>query len=141
MMRVAFRHLLALLSLASCSAAPTNELVIATDDGPPAALVANIERELAGDPCLSEIETMRREYRYGSRDGKIDRSLVDIKVQEAGIDGLSAGRFIMGPPMSATFDDRSYFVAFATYKISRDALDLWACGQNVGASIRHEPIY
>ncbi|WP_423602017.1 hypothetical protein [Sphingomonas sp. MS122] len=84
---------------------------------------------------------MRREYRYSSRDGKIDRNLVDIKVQEAGIDGLAAGRFTLAPSTSGTFDDRSYFVAFATYKISRAALDLWACGQNVGDSVRHEPIY
>lgn len=141
MTRVALRHLLALLALASCSVAPTNELVIATDDGPPAALVVNIEKELAGDPCLTDIETMRREYRYGSRDGKIDRNLVDIKVQEAGIDGLAAGRFILGPLTSTTFDDRTYFVAFATYNISRNALDLWACGPNSGDSVRHEPIY
>ena len=141
MIRVAFRHLLMSLSLASCSAAPTNELVVATDDGPSAALVSNIEKELASDSCLSEIDTMRREYRFASRDGKIDRNLVEITVQEAGIDGLPAGRFILGPSTLGTFDSRSYFVAFATYKISRDSLDLWACGQNVGESVRHEPIY
>lgn len=141
MPRVAVQNLLALLVMAGCSAAPTNKLVIATDDGPPAQLVANIEMRLADDPCLSKMATMRREYRYASRDGKIDRDLIDIQVQEAGIDGLAAGRFILGLPTSDGFDDRHYFVAFATYKVSRDALDLWACGQNVGDSVRHESIY
>lgn len=84
---------------------------------------------------------MRREYRYGSRHGKIDRDLVDIDVQEAEVDGLAAGRFILEPPTLGTFDDMNYFIAFATYKISRNTIDLWACGQNVGDSVRPEPIY
>ncbi|MCW4462664.1 hypothetical protein OK349_13180 [Sphingomonas sp. BT-65] len=122
---MAFRHLFALLLLPSCSVAPTNELVTATDDGPPAALVANIERELADDPCLSEIATKRREYRYSSRDGKIDRNLVDIKVQEAGIDGLAAGRFILAPSTSGTFDNRSYLWLS---RPTKSAALLWICG-------------
>jgi hypothetical protein len=139
-MRLAFA-ILAVMSLVSCSAGPTNELVVATQDGPNPKLVANVEAKLSRADCLSNIATMRREYRYAWRDGVIYRDFVDIKVQEAGVDNLPAGRFIEEPYVEPKFDDRDYFAAFATYKISGDALDLWACGQNTGASIRHNPIF
>lgn len=129
------------LLLAACSPEPTYELTLETTDGPGPALVNHIEKQLSRDPCLSDIGTMRREYRFGMRDGKEDKGLVDIDIQEAGFDGLPAGMFIKGHSNFGTFDDRSYFVAFATYHISKGELDLWACGDNANGSqsIRHEP--
>ncbi|MFO1239011.1 MAG: hypothetical protein U1E64_01545 [Sphingomonadaceae bacterium] len=128
--------------LVACSTGqPNNELVIDTKDGPSSELVAKIENKLSSDPCLSKIEVMRREYRFASRDGKVERGLIDINVQEAGIDGLPSGRFVVGPQTSMSIDDRPYFVAFATYVVSSDALDLWACGRNTAASIRHDRLY
>ena len=84
--------------LVACSTGqPNNELVIDTKDGPSSELVAKIENKLSSDPCLSKIEVMRREYRFASRDGKVERGLIDINVQDAGIDGLPSGRFGLPP--------------------------------------------
>lgn len=75
------------------------------------------------------------------RDGDEDRGLVDVKIQEAGVDGLPAGIFVKDQSNFGVFDDRSYFVAFATYNIDKSELDLWACGDNANGSqsMRHEP--
>lgn len=130
-----------LLLLAGCSPEPTYDLTLETTDGPDPAMVAEIEEQLSQDPCLTDIATMRREYRYGMRDGEEDKSLIDIKVQEANFDGLPAGIFIKGQSNFGSFDSRSYFVAFATYDLENSELDLWACGDNANgvSSIRHEP--
>jgi hypothetical protein len=129
------------LLLAGCSPDPTHELTLETTDGPNRLLVADIEKQLSRDPCLTDIATMRREYRYGRRDGEEDKGLIDIKVQEADFDGLPAGIFIKGQSNFGTLDDRSYFVAFATYHLGKGELDLWACGDNANGShsMRHEP--
>lgn len=140
-MRTWKSSIVASLLLAGCSSEPTYELTLETTDGPDPALVADIEKQLARDPCLTDIATMRREYRYGMRNGEEDRNLVDIKIQEADIDDLPAGIFIKGQPQFYWLDHRSYFVAFATYRISQSELDLWACGDNGNSdgSFRHEP--
>ena len=127
------------LLLAGCWPHSTNEVTLETTDGPDPALVADVEKQLSRDPCLTDIATMRREYRYGMRDGEEDRGLIDIKVQEANFDGLPAGIFIKGQSNFGMFDDRPHFVAFATYRLGKGELDLWACGDNQGPSIRHEP--
>ncbi|MEP3225408.1 MAG: hypothetical protein ABJO01_05495 [Parasphingorhabdus sp.] len=103
----------------------------------------DIEKRLSDDPCLNEIATMRREYRYSMRDSEEVRELIDIKVQEADWDGLPAGIFVKGQPKSFSFDDRSYFIAFATYHVANDDLDLWACGDNAAgdSSVRHDARY
>jgi hypothetical protein len=122
---------------------PTYELVIATEDGPSPELVTKIESRLSDDPCLSEVATMRREYRFGIRDGNVERDIVHIKVQEAGIDELPSGRFIIGPSYGDAFrfDSRPYFVAFANYRVSSDTLDLYSCGDNNSGNRRHEPLF
>jgi len=132
-------NLIGLLLLTSCSGGATNALVVGTADGPNADLIAKIEAKLSTDTCLSNIASMRREYRYLWRDGNVRRDLVDVRIQEAGVDGLPPGRFIEEAKVDPKFDDRDYFVAFATYKIRGDELDLWSCGRNTGGSIRHRP--
>lgn len=129
------------LLLAGCSAEPNYNLTIETTDGPDLALVSHIEKQLSRDPCLNDIATMRREYRYGVRDGDEKRDLIDIKVQQADFDNLPAGIVIQGQSNFGMFDDRSYFVAFATYHMRTRELDLWACGDNANGSqsMRHEP--
>ncbi|WPZ04271.1 hypothetical protein T8S45_01695 [Blastomonas marina] len=140
-MRTVTGSLIVSLLLAGCSPEPTYEVTLETTDGPDPALVTQIEEQLSRDPCLSDIATMRREYRYGMRDGEEDRGLIDIKVQEADFDGLPAGIFIKGQSNFGMFDDRSYFVAFATYHLGRGELDIWACGDNANSaqSMRHKP--
>lgn len=142
-MRTAKASIIVPLLLAGCSPEPTYDLTLETTDGPDTALVTRIEKQLSRDPCLTDIGTMRREYRYGKRDGKEDRDLIDIKVQEANFDGLPAGMFIKGQSNFGTADNRSYFVAFATYHLGMNELDLWACGDNANGSqsMRHEPRY
>jgi hypothetical protein len=129
------------LLLAGCSPDPTYEVTLGTADGPSPGLINDIEKQLSRDPCLIDIATMRREYRFGMRDGKEDRGLVDIKVQEANLDGLPAGIFIKGQSNFGMFDDRSYFIALATYHLGKSELDLWACGDNANSprSMRHKP--
>ncbi|GAA0505169.1 hypothetical protein GCM10009532_31100 [Microbacterium aurantiacum] len=134
-------NLIGILLLSSCSGGATNELTLATADGPNPSLIARIEAKLSADACLSNIASMRREYRYLWRDGKVLRDFIDVKVQEAGVDGLPAGRFVEDAKVQPRFDDRDYFVAFATYTVRGDALDLWSCGRNIGGSIRHKPIF
>lgn len=140
-MRTGKASLIVPLLLAGCSPEPTYDLTLETNDGPDPALVSHIEKRLSQDPCLNDIATMRREYSFGRRDGEEDRGLIDIKVQEADFDGLPAGIFVKGQSNFGTWDDRSYFVAFATYHLGKSELDLWACGDNANGSqsMRHEP--
>lgn len=106
---------------------------------PDNAVVLKIEERLANDPCLTGIENLRREYRFARRGWKIDPNRIDVKVQEPGLDGLPAGRFILQPVTSVGADDRDYFGAWATYAVSEDELDIWACGGNTSAdSFRHK---
>ena len=129
--------------VAACSPAPNNTVTVETKDGPGLELILDIEERLSRDPCLSDIETMRREYRYAMRDGKENRELISVRVQEAGWDDLPGGIFVKGQSNFASFDSRSYFVAFANYHIANDDLDLWACGDNAAGddSIRHNSQY
>ncbi|NMW32323.1 hypothetical protein HKD42_09650 [Altererythrobacter sp. RZ02] len=131
------------LFVAACSPAPNNNVTLETADGPALELVLEIEERLSRDTCLKDIATMRREYRYGMRDGKEIRELIDIRVQEAGWDDLPGGIIIKGQSNFGSFDSRSYFVAFANYHIANDDLDLWACGDNAAGanSIRHKSRY
>ncbi len=140
-MRTGKASIIVPLLLAGCSPDPTYELTLETTDGPDPVLVADLEKQLSRDPCLTGIAMMRREYRYGKRDGEEDKGLIDIKVQEADFDGLPAGIFIKGQSNFGAADDRSYFVAFATYHIGKGELDIWACGDNAKGSysMRHEP--
>ncbi|MDG5750774.1 hypothetical protein P8R33_06640 [Qipengyuania sp. XHP0211] len=131
------------LSVAACSPAPNNNVALETTDGPPLRLILELEERLSRDPCLKDIATMRREYRYGMRDGEENRELIDISVQEAGWDDLPGGIYVKGQSNFGFFDSRSYFAAFATYHIANDDLDLWACGDNAAGdqSIRHRSRY
>ena len=128
---------------AACSPSPNNDLALETTDGPPLQLILELEERLSRDPCLRDIATMRREYRYGMRDGEETRELIDISVQEAGWDDLPGGIFVKGQSNFGSFDSRSYFVAFASYHIANDDLDLWACGDNAAGdqSMRHRSRY
>ncbi len=142
-MRIRQISLTCALLVSACSPPPNNEVTLETTGGPDLALIQKIEKELSGDPCLREIATMRREYRYRARDGEEIKGLIDVSIQEAGWDDLPGGIFIMGQPEFYSFDSRSYFVAFATYHIENEDLDLWACGDNAAGrnSLRGEPRY
>jgi hypothetical protein len=130
-----FKFLIGLsLFLAAAGASPRAEdtIIVESADGPDPALVMELEAQLSRDPCLWNIRTMRREYMYGTGPDAEDRGVIHIKIQEAGWDGLPGGIFIKGQSRSDGIDDRSYFVAFATYHVALEELDLWACGNNAG---------
>lgn len=97
---------------------------------PSPTVVTRIEQKLSRDDCLRDVSSMTREYQIAHRGWKIDPNRIDVKVQEAGLDGQPAGSFVLEPPKSGMADDRPYFVALATYTISNDTLDIRACGQN-----------
>jgi hypothetical protein len=136
--------IICLLMLANCSPTANQGSASGSADRPSIDVVRRIEKELSRDPCLGKLASMRREYRfYAPGGGEVERNLVRIKVQEAGFDGLAGGIYILGPPETSIIDDRSHFVAYATYHTERYDLDLWACGDNApgGDGIRHRPRY
>ncbi|MEO8547845.1 MAG: hypothetical protein ABI422_05695 [Sphingomicrobium sp.] len=104
---------------------------------PPENVVAGIERRLSQDPCLRNLNSLRRTYYFRMRGGKIDRNLIGVDIMEAGHRGLPAGRFIEAEAEDI-LDDSQYFGAQATYVVSTGQLDIWACGMNFGG-IRHAP--
>ena len=108
-------------------------------------VVEQIEGELAADPCLKNIASMRRTYAYASRTyayarrgWKIDPNRIDVSIERAGFDGLPAARIITSPPRQVGIDERERFSAAATYVVSADALDIWACG-GTRSGLRHLP--
>jgi hypothetical protein len=115
------------LALSSCSGPKPDE-----------ALVNRVEDRLAQDPCLRNIQSLRRTYQYARRGDVIDTNRIDVDVQEAGHRGLPAGRFIIAPEKGGIIDDSQFFGAEAIYKVNTDELDIWACGMNFGG-IRHAP--
>jgi hypothetical protein len=96
-------------------------------------LVADIERRLAGAPCIGELSRWARHYRYEKRGEEVDKKQVDISLREAGVHGFVAGRFINPPWQRGTFevDDRPYKLAFATYDVPSRRLEVGFCGSNV----------
>lgn len=101
-------------------------------------LVTWIEHRLSPDRCLKNIHGLRRTYQFAKRGQTIDSNRVYIDIQEAGHNGLPAGRFSIQPEKNPMLDDRQFFGAHATYVVSTDELDIWACGMNFGG-IRHAP--
>ena len=99
--------------------------------------VSAIEARLGQDPCLKNLDHLRRTYTYARRGWQIDFDKVDVEVHSAGYDGLPAGRISAEPPRTNRIDERNYFQAAATYIISKHDLDLWACGGPW--NIRHMP--
>ncbi|GAA0448871.1 MULTISPECIES: hypothetical protein [Sphingomonas] len=101
-------------------------------------VVEQIEGQLAADPCLKNIASMRRTYAFARRGWKIDPNRIDVSIERAGFDGLPAGRIITSPPSQVGIDERERFSAAATYVVSADALDIWACG-GTRSGLRHLP--
>lgn len=99
-----------------------------------------MEARLKTDPCLNDSTSMRRTYSYARRGWKVDPNRIDVKVTQAGFDGLPAGRIIANPSEDSRIDDRERFGAYATYVVDADDLDLWACGGTFDG-LRHDPLY
>jgi hypothetical protein len=109
---------------------------------PDQAVVAKIERRLEKDVCLHSLNGLRRTYRFARRGWEVDTNRIDIEITQAGYGGLPAGRFSLEPKAQAVVDDNPFFGAWATYVISGDKLDLWACGVNMTpGALRHQPMY
>lgn len=138
-MRSRFALLLCLLALIGCSRA-AEKSVITNKEKPSPEIIDKIEARLSNDPCLKDIEKMRREYRFSVRAGELIPDFIDVSVRQWEINGLPVGRFILEPTTEVTIDDGSWFAAEATYSIGDDKLDVWLCGADASTSVRHDPV-
>jgi hypothetical protein len=104
---------------------------------PSKSLINHIEDMLADDPCVGDIRKWARLYEWRQTKDGIDTSVIDIDLRQAGVFGFQSGRVVRardpslrpGEIMIAA-DDRDYRVAFGSYEVATDALNLDFCGRN-----------
>lgn len=123
----------------------------AAGDTPPQTIVSRIELHLEQDPCVGSLDRWARFYRWGTRPSDFtgpslppaaDRhEEVEIVLREAGKFGYRPGSFIEPSPPSLKeneiymeHDDRDYLIAFGTYTVAKDTLELATCGSNLSRS-------
>jgi hypothetical protein len=118
-------------------------------DVPSEALIRRIEAHLERGACVGSLDRWARFYRWGTHPSDFvgdrpratthdRRAEVEIVLREAGKFGYRAGSYIepSPPPLERNevyieLDDRDYRVAFGTYVVASDTLQLRTCGGNI----------
>jgi hypothetical protein len=119
--------MIALLLATACSSAAA--------DRPDSAMIDKLERKLSPNPCIGSLARWSRSYSF-ERDPesrRVVRRIVTFLYEEAGKFEFKAGRHIFAPgEVPINLDDRQYMIAFGTYDLQSDKIEVGACGPNVG---------
>jgi len=124
--------------LSACATSGEQRLRDPWSANPPSEeLVDYIERRLAEDACIGDVKRWARFYEWSQTPSGIDTRTVKIDLREAGVFGFTSGRHIRARDPSLEpgeimieSDGRDYRVAFASYHVGTDLLELHSCGRN-----------